>query len=151
LKINYFEEKPVVKIFVKTRRVAVRSITLESSVMTTLGPVKLSRRAVQYENQLDDVQQRMLDEASDLAASAGLKLEVVDVSKLNILQQLGRQIFRNDYKPPVVVLPNAVLARVRKHTPSDKMEDPQSSFSSPFLEPKIFQRRGKFERKKMTR
>ena len=62
--------KQAVKIYVKSKKVAIRSAVVESYSGSFIGPVKTFTRFVDYEDRLDDTQQRMIDYASDLAMSA---------------------------------------------------------------------------------
>jgi hypothetical protein len=109
--------RQAVKIYVRSKKVATRSLVVESYAGSIIGPVKLPLRFVDYEDRLDETQQTMVDYASDLALSAGLPIKVVDVSKLNVLERLGRVIFRRDRETPAIELPEAMFLHMRECDP----------------------------------
>jgi hypothetical protein len=109
--------KQAVKVYVRSKRVAVQSFACERYVPSVIGSVKITNWVVQYENRLDDAQQAILKYADDLSTSAGLPIEVIDVSKLNIIRRLVTLFFRRDlYRTPAVLFPETAFSRIMKRT-----------------------------------
>ncbi len=109
--------KQAVKIYVRSKKVAIRSAVVESYSGSFIGPVKTFTRFVDYEDRLDDTQQRMIDYASDVAMSADLPIKVIDVSKLNILERFARWIFRRVRMTPAIELPEAMFLHMECEPP----------------------------------
>ena len=109
--------RQAVKIYVRSKKVAIRSVVIENYTGSIVGPVKLPSRFVDYEDRLDETQQTMVDYASDLALSTGLPIKVVDVSKLNVLERFGRVIFRRVRETPAIELPEAMFLHMRECDP----------------------------------
>ena len=77
------------KLFVKSKKVPVG--VREFSVPSARGPWGASQshiRAVVYEVILDDAQTRLMEEAKLLSNGSGLRLEVVDLGRMNPLKRL---------------------------------------------------------------
>ena len=103
------------KVYVRSKRVPVQSFACERLVPSVIGSVKITKWVVQYESRLDDDQQAILKYADDLSASAGLPIEIVDVSKLNIVRRLILKIFKNElYKAPAVVFSGIAISNVMR-------------------------------------
>jgi hypothetical protein len=109
--------RQAVKIYVRSKKIAIRSAVLESYSGSFIGPVKTFTRFVDYEDRLDDTQQRMIDYASDLAMSADLPIKVIDVSKLNMMERFARLIFRRVRMTPAIELPEAMFLRMECELP----------------------------------
>jgi len=106
-----------VKIYVRSKKVAIRSVVLENYSGSFIGPIKTFTRFMDYEDRLDDTQQRMIDYASDLAMSAHLPIKVIDVTKLNVLERFARLIFRRVRMTPAIELPEAMFLHTECELP----------------------------------
>ncbi len=106
-----------VKIFVRSKKVAVRSMVVQNYSGSFIGVVASSTRFVDYEDRLDDTQQRMIDYASDLAMSADLPIKVIDVAKLSPLERFTRRIFRQARVTPTIELPEAMFLHMEHEPP----------------------------------
>jgi len=106
-----------VKIYVKSKKVAVRSVVLESYSGSFIGPIVNFTRIVDYEDRLDDIQQRMIDYASDLALSADLPIKVIDISKQSTLERFVRILFKRGRVAPTIELPEAMFLQVECEPP----------------------------------
>jgi len=105
--------KQIVKVYVRSKRVAVQSFPSERTVPSIVGSVKLTSWVVQYEDRFDDSQKSILKYADDLASSVGVPIEVIDVSKLNLIRRLVTLVFRRDlYKTPIVLFPETAFSRI---------------------------------------
>ncbi len=87
---------------------------MERTDLSVLGQTKISKRIVVFEDRLDENQKAMFAYARDLATSAGLPFEVVDVVKLNILQKLAMILSRNFLETPAVVFPESAFHCIMK-------------------------------------
>jgi len=106
-----------VKIYVKSKKVAVRSVVLESYSGSFIGPIVNFTRIVDYEDRLDDIQQRMIDYASDLALSADLPIKVIDISKRGTLERLVGVLFKRGRVTPTIELPEAMFLQLECEPP----------------------------------
>jgi hypothetical protein len=82
------------RLVLKSKKIPVRMERFQSgsivngSLRAWNGPLFVSTRTfIEYEYVFDDVQKVALTEARDLAARTGLALEVVDLSRQNILKR----------------------------------------------------------------
>ncbi len=77
--------------------------------------MKITSGLYNMKNRLDDSQKSILKYADDLATSVGLAIEVIDVSKLNLIKRLATLVFSRDlYRTPVVLLPETAFSRIMK-------------------------------------
>ena len=105
------ESGDFIKVYVKSKKVPSRAVLLEYYYPSIIGFVKSSRRSIEFEYRLDEVQQLMLEEAERFVHSTGIPIKVVDFSKLNFVFRLVRRIL-NFPKSPTVVLPGAVFSGI---------------------------------------
>jgi hypothetical protein len=100
-----------INVYVKSRKVPSRAVLLEYYSPSIIGIVKSSRRSIEFEYWLDEAQQLMLEEAERVAQSTGIPIKVVDLSKLNFVFRLVRQILKFP-KSPTIVLPGMVFSGI---------------------------------------
>ena len=95
-----------VRVVVRSRRVPARLFEQSQTMYSPSGiPMGTStNRRVLYDYVLDDDQQRTIDEATKLAQSLCLELEVVDSAKRGIFGRMLSTLGRNGTKAPAVVV-----------------------------------------------
>ena len=79
-----------VQVVVKSQRIPIGTADFSTPIFSISG-VSMGtwkRRIVLYESTLNDEHRRAIDEGRKLSCSLGLKLEVVDTSRLNILRRI---------------------------------------------------------------
>jgi hypothetical protein len=112
--LEHDEQQEIVTVFVKSKRVAVRSIIVEQYIKSVIGPQKVAERIVEYEDRLDETQRAMLEYANDLAKAGKFRLKIVDLSKQSrIKYSLGR-LFGRPSIVPTIVFSDAIFCRVMK-------------------------------------
>jgi hypothetical protein len=105
--------RQAVRVYVRSKKVAIRSAVVEIYASSITGPMRLPTRFVDYEDRLDDTQKSMVEYATDLAMSADLPIKIVDVAKLNVWKRLGRAL-SGTRDTPAIVLPEALFLHLRK-------------------------------------
>ena len=101
-------------VFVKSQRVAVRSVIVEHYVKSVIWPEKSVRRVVEYEDRLDETQRAMLDYAKDLAKAGKFRLKIVDLSKESRIKYSVGRIFGRHSMFPTIVFSDAIFCRIMK-------------------------------------
>jgi hypothetical protein len=113
------KHKPrIVKVFVRSKRVAVSSIIVPVPDLSIIAHTTLlERTGVLYEDQLEETQKLMVQYARDLAGQAGLSVEIVDLSKLGIFERLLNSTFKKFPGAPAIFLPDSVFSQIMKNVP----------------------------------
>ena len=106
------EKTQHVRVFIRTRCVAVRSFIIDVPVWSPAGRATTRKWSVEYEYQLDKVQKLMIQDATDLALSAGLRVRITDISKLNVLERTILSVFKRLPDAPIIFVPDVVFSRV---------------------------------------
>jgi len=96
----------VVKVFVKSKRIAVSSFVVANYRYPAylIGSAESYSRVVTYEDRLDEDQEMLVGYAEDLARSLNATLEVINVSKRNILRKFLMSLLGEEHEIPSVVL-----------------------------------------------
>ena len=101
-----------IRVLVRSRRVPVITSDNTPQVLP-IGPLVLltssKRRIVAHENVLDDYQERVLESVRRFARNNGMKVEVKDVAKENILRRLLRRIMGQRIDRIAVSVPEPAL------------------------------------------
>jgi hypothetical protein len=108
------DDVQIVKIYVKSKRVAVRSVIIEQYAGSIIGHERVAKRIVEYEDELDETQKAMVECAKDLAAVAGFTLKILDVSKQSKIKKILGRVFGRPHEAPTIVFSDAIFFRAMK-------------------------------------
>jgi hypothetical protein len=111
-------DKPrTVKVFVRSKRVAVSCIIVPMPARLVIPLTTLSERKILCEDQLEETQKLMVQYATDLAGQAGLSIKIVDLSKLGVFERLLNSTFKKFPGGPAIFLPDSVFSQIVKDIP----------------------------------
>ena len=82
--------------------------------MLGMAPVKVAKRVVEYEDQLDETQMAMVKYAEDLAKLTHFTLRIVDLSKQGRIKRSLWRVFGGPLVAQTIVFPDAIFCRVMK-------------------------------------
>ncbi|HXY56764.1 MAG TPA: hypothetical protein VEH01_04030 [Nitrososphaerales archaeon] len=102
-----------IRVIVRSRKVAARTVDLTEPVYSASGMVMGSRRnrLVVYEDVLDGAHRKAIEEGEKLSSSLGIDLEIVDRSKSGFLRRvLSNLSGGSSARINVVVCPSVVCA-----------------------------------------
>jgi len=91
----------LVSVYVKSRKIAIRSILIPNYAGSVIRHEKISKRVVEYEKEIDEVQKVMLEFADKLAETRNITIKVIDLSKLSFLRKIMRRALGEQDRPAI--------------------------------------------------
>lgn len=107
----------VVKVFVRSKRVAVSSIVVHTPARSIIAHATLPERTVLYEDQLEENQKLMVRYATELATQTGLSIKIVDLSKLGVFQRMLNSVLKKFPGSPAIFVPDSLFTQIMKDSP----------------------------------
>jgi hypothetical protein len=106
---NNSRERQSLTVFVRSKKLPVRSVVVERYAQSLISNVKIATRVLEYEDQLDDGQKKILEYANDLSATLALPIKIVDLSKRNLFERLLSWFSGQNHDAPTLILSKGAL------------------------------------------
>ena len=131
------KSRDLIKVYIRSKKVPSRTFLVEYYSPSIVGFVKSSRRAMLFEDRLDEVQKSLLEDAERLAISTGVPIKVVDLAKLNVVSRMIRRFFGKLPHSSTVVFPGSIFSSILGNQFTKFKHSDQSSYAGKLIEEQV--------------